>query len=318
MIEKGDVVPQYSPATRGSIGRMERGAHRSRVTATYLELAPCAALQAHVRAFFSFTPGPAPESGLRPILRRVVFTEGDPYSGPMLATAEASIVVGLGTVCLVGDWVPAGEGCVAPHLVGPTTRAAQGPPGRLPAMVGAYLRPAHLARLTRLPASTLTDRIIPLGDVLGSSARDIVHGFERLGRNGVVDDLERALLCRFRSRPEARSRLDVPGLCAWVNESGGCLTVDEMAASAGVTRQHLTREFGKYVGLPPKVYGRLARFHAALRRVARGAWGRWAEVAVTVGYSDQSHMIAEFRTFSGLTPGQLATDPLFHPFLAGR
>jgi AraC-like DNA-binding protein len=38
-------------------------------------------------------------------------------------------------------------------------------------------------------------------------------------------------------------------------------------------------------------------------------------VAFEVGYTDQSHMIAEFRQFSSLTPHMLATERWFHPFI---
>jgi hypothetical protein len=34
-----------------------------------------------------------------------------------------------------------------------------------------------------------------------------------------------------------------------------------------------------------------------------------------MGYADQSHMIAEFRQFSGLTPQTLASRQWFHPFI---
>ena len=34
-----------------------------------------------------------------------------------------------------------------------------------------------------------------------------------------------------------------------------------------------------------------------------------------MGYADQSHMIAEFRQFSSLTPQELANRDWFHPFI---
>jgi AraC-like DNA-binding protein len=37
--------------------------------------------------------------------------------------------------------------------------------------------------------------------------------------------------------------------------------------------------------------------------------------AAELGYADQSHMIAEFRELSGLTPDALATQRWFHPFI---
>jgi AraC-like DNA-binding protein len=41
----------------------------------------------------------------------------------------------------------------------------------------------------------------------------------------------------------------------------------------------------------------------------------WAQAAAGMGYADQSHMIAEFRRFGGLTPHELASQDWFHPFI---
>ncbi|MCC7123470.1 MAG: hypothetical protein IT178_01375 [Acidobacteria bacterium] len=38
-------------------------------------------------------------------------------------------------------------------------------------------------------------------------------------------------------------------------------------------------------------------------------------VACDLGYSDQSHLIAEFQELAGLTPVALATRRWFHPFI---
>lgn len=69
------------------------------------------------------------------------------------------------------------------------------------------------------------------------------------------------------------------------------------------------------MGVSPKRYCRLSRFHAALAYAGAGSGLQWAEVAADLGYADQSHMIAEFREFSSLTPDALATQRWFHPFI---
>lgn len=41
-------------------------------------------------------------------------------------------------------------------------------------------------------------------------------------------------------------------------------------------------------------------------------------MAAESGYSDQSHMIAEFRRFAGMTPEALLHGRWFHPFIERR
>jgi AraC-like DNA-binding protein len=62
-----------------------------------------------------------------------------------------------------------------------------------------------------------------------------------------------------------------------------------------------------------KLFLRLMRFRALLA-ASSSASQHWADLATRCGYSDQSHMIADFRTFSGSTPANLARSNTFHPF----
>jgi AraC-like DNA-binding protein len=66
-----------------------------------------------------------------------------------------------------------------------------------------------------------------------------------------------------------------------------------------------------------KLYCRLTRFRAALSSAAAES-PNWAEAAAELGYADQSHMIAEFREFSSLTPARLLSERRFHPFVPDR
>jgi AraC-like DNA-binding protein len=88
-----------------------------------------------------------------------------------------------------------------------------------------------------------------------------------------------------------------------------------MAWAAGVSRQALTRTFREHVGVTPKLYCMLARFQSSLVVAGSGRNAECARVAAELGYADQSHMIAECRRFSSLTPYQLATSKWFHPFI---
>ena len=93
------------------------------------------------------------------------------------------------------------------------------------------------------------------------------------------------------------------------------MTVHRLADAAGVSRRQLTRVFRQVVGVSPKRYCRLARFQSGLGLAGVGSGVKWARVAAELGYADQSHMIAEFRELSSLTPEALATQQWFHPFI---
>jgi AraC-like DNA-binding protein len=69
-----------------------------------------------------------------------------------------------------------------------------------------------------------------------------------------------------------------------------------------VSNRHLIRTFRDVVGLPPKSFARIRRFHAALRALP-AATAR-AQLAFDLGYADQAHFNHEFRRLSGVTPSQ--------------
>jgi AraC-like DNA-binding protein len=81
--------------------------------------------------------------------------------------------------------------------------------------------------------------------------------------------------------------------------------VDALVGHAGVSARQLRRRFDRAVGYGPAFLARLARLqrfaHEAVRRPERGL----AELAASVGYTDQAHLAKDTRSIAGCTPRQL-------------
>ena len=301
-----------------------RGANGPPIVACYREFVPHPALRSRVRALFSFTSRVEPAPGLRRVTFEVRFAAGDRYQSPLFADGNASIVFDLGTIVhRAGVWCDSAA-ARGGKVIGPMRRVTPDARAELPAMVGAYLRPAQLSAFANLPSCEVTDRILPVEELWGSTAVELS---ERLAdpnesEAGRVDLLEEALLLLMSQPREKGSAVDISRIADWVTRRGGHASVERLADAAGVSRQHLTRLFRERVGVSPKLYSRLARFQSALGHASAGDRVDWARVAGDLGYADQSHMIAEFREFSSLTPHVLATERWFHPFIerakAGR
>lgn len=281
--------------------------------ARYREFAPCAALQPYIRAFFTYTTAAANDPA-RGITREIRFAAGTPSWSNLFADGHVSVVFAFGTGYRVdGLWEP-GPARPHGHVIGAMSTVRATSPGESLVQVGAYFRAAEARRFTGVPACELTNRIIALEDLWGARASQADAEFgEARGDEERVRRLESALLARM--MPARRSALDVPGLAAWALRRQRRLSVEDLAHAAGVSRQHLTRAFRESVGVTPKLYCRLARFQAGLSYSRRAAHVDWAQAAAELGYADQSHMIAEFRQFSGLTPGSCASGRTFHPFM---
>lgn len=152
-------------------------------------------------------------------------------------------------------------------------------------------------------AHELCDRITPLGDLLG---REALALRERLldtpsleARFGVVEDWLTARL-----DPRRATNPLVEWALARLESHHGQVAVDTLAREAGVSRKHLAGLFRQQVGPGAKSLARVHRFRAAVAMLAGRDRVPWAELAMHCGYYDQSHLVRDFRAFSGFAPGE--------------
>jgi transcriptional regulator GlxA family with amidase domain len=87
-----------------------------------------------------------------------------------------------------------------------------------------------------------------------------------------------------------------------ITRAAGNLRVRELAAGLGLSDRRLEQIFHLHVGLSPKAACRLARFRGTLDLLAQPKRPTWAEIALDGGFSDQSHLVNEFRALTGLAP----------------
>lgn len=87
-----------------------------------------------------------------------------------------------------------------------------------------------------------------------------------------------------------------------VSSFGRGIGVTQVTKQLGMTSARFIRHFSKIVGLTPKRFARVLRFHRVLDVASQGRRIDWARVAVECGYFDQAHLIHEFREFSGMNP----------------
>jgi len=182
-------------------------------------------------------------------------------------------------------------------------------------MIGAYFRAGGLAAFTGVPLHELTNRAVRVEDIWGPDAADIAARLAELSEAARVDVLESLLLERLEARRTQQVSVDVSGLAGSIERRAGRVRVEQLTCDAGVSRQHLARIFRERVGVTPKLYARLARFQSSLAYAGAGEAADGADAAVALGYADQSHWIAEFKEFSGLTPHSFAARCWFHPFV---
>ena len=153
-----------------------------------------------------------------------------------------------------------------------------------------------------------------LGDVAPSAANSIVDLDVLIG--GEASELRDELLAA--ESPSARfvvleaflrARSSAVAIPAFVRDaveriesSHGSLRVADLHEELGVSRKHLAVSFARYVGISAKAYAQIQRFLWTLEQLRNSTDVEWSRLAAEAGYSDQSHLVRDFRRVGAASP----------------
>lgn len=91
-----------------------------------------------------------------------------------------------------------------------------------------------------------------------------------------------------------------------LEKAGGHMQVKDLASVIGVHVRTLERLFRTHLGVTPKRLARLVRLKGVAQRLRQGDVTSLAELALSCGYSDQAHMVRDFKGMTGLLPSSIA------------
>ena len=166
--------------------------------------------------------------------------------------------------------------------------------------VGARLEPGAAELLFGVSAHELAERHTPLDDLWGTATD---RAQERLVEAATPQrqlELFEAILAERLPRVRGLHPAVAHALGRFETFSG----VREVVGETGYSHRRFIELFRRAVGLSPKLYCRVLRFQSALHELAERSAGSLADLALTAGYSDQSHFNREFREFSGMPPSE--------------
>jgi AraC-like DNA-binding protein len=178
------------------------------------------------------------------------------------------------------------------------------------------ISPLASRALFGMPAGELADLDLHADDVIGAAAVEL---WERIGELGTWPE-------RFAALDAVLSRMAEPVIvdtpapvrAAWarLGATGGTIGVAALAREVGWSERQLEKAFRREIGMAPKQAARVIRFDRARRALQAQARGRaglahrhaggvgldLARLAADWRYHDQSHLIRDFRAFTGLAP----------------
>ena len=177
--------------------------------------------------------------------------------------------------------------------------------------VAAMTTPGGLGAFVRVPARTLTDRTVPLDrPVLDVDGPALVAAVAEQGSEPErVAALRAALegIVQIADAGRVAAAREVAAVARVAETDRSVRRVEDLSALAGVTERTLQRMFAEHAGLTPAwVIRRYRILDAAEQARLHGVEVSWADLAADLGYSDQAHLVRDFRTHLGTTPAAYA------------
>ncbi len=173
---------------------------------------------------------------------------------------------------------------------------------------GIRLKPEMLHMLFKVPSSVLYTDFTDFENIAGNNAKLFVEQLaEAPDEAAIFYRTEAFLLAQLHGHKQERNCLaEAVNL---IRVLGGGVSIEKICKSVCINPRRLQRSFQKEMGLSPKAYQRLIRFYSAYRDThSLQQAGGWAGLSYNNGYSDQAHLIREFKEFTGLLPTELLSN----------
>lgn len=172
------------------------------------------------------------------------------------------------------------------------------------------------------PITEIKNNIIPIRDINNNEWLDLENRLSDLKDNKeIVDCLEENLLKKLGKNNLFNSYLSVNynrvlSAIKSIENSNGNINIKELSSIVCLSDKQFNRIFADYVGINPKNFLRIVRYQSVLLKLQNSNFSKYKDIDLLdlvydFGYYDQSHLINNFKEFTGYTPKEYIN--LFNP-----
>ncbi len=186
-------------------------------------------------------------------------------------------------------------------LVGASTRYTIIDTAQQISVAGIHFKPGGAFPFFKPPGGEFQDSAVALDALWRSAATEMRERMqESPTAEGKLDVMEQYLM-RCAVRPFEEDGPVTFALRAFNRVPHG-QTIADVTSQLGLSARRFIDLFRAQVGLTPKLFCRVRRFHGVIERVHRAEEVDWTDLALSCGYYDQAHFIRDFRGFAGVSP----------------
>ncbi|MEP7373236.1 MAG: helix-turn-helix domain-containing protein [Chitinophagaceae bacterium] len=164
-------------------------------------------------------------------------------------------------------------------------------------------QPSGINQLLGIPAGGVRDTIIPAEYLFGKREPEL---YEKLAEAITIRE-KLKLLNHFFEELVAKKMYPedavIKASLQLIIKNKGVTSLHQLVKLTGYTERHIERKFIESVGINPRKFGNIIRLQHFLKQLKNEPINRkLTAIAYETGYADQSHLIKEFKKFTGMTP----------------
>jgi AraC-like DNA-binding protein len=164
-------------------------------------------------------------------------------------------------------------------------------------------QPNGIYQLLGIPATEFQDSIIPVEYVFDYKASVLQEKLHQQNNNELRIELLNHFFRGLINNKLVSNQSIINNSLDFILTNKGNFSVKQLVEYTGYTERHLERKFKECIGLNPKKFGNVIRLHHFLKLLKNKSDAtNLTAICYDAGFSDQSHLIKDFRKHTGISP----------------
>ncbi len=167
-------------------------------------------------------------------------------------------------------------------------------------------KPNGVYKIFGIQTKDVNNDLVYADDIFGNKVKNFFYQLAEARGSVEQKTVADNYLTRLFVQNNQTSNLDIVTIVSnEILKFNGDVKIRHIAYHANMSVRTLERRFIEQVGVSPKLFVSITRFSFALRQKNLHPQKSWTEIAIEANYYDQTHLIKDFKRFTGESPSHM-------------
>ncbi len=162
-------------------------------------------------------------------------------------------------------------------------------------------QPGALFRLIGMPRYELTNSFIDAESVLPIQIKELTEQLKNADSYAQIIQLAESFIGKLIRRSKIQAH-GIDRAAQFLLQATDPISMDWLASQSCLSARQFERKFQERMGVTASQLARIARFDKAFMMKNAQPHLDWLSVAIQCGYYDYTHLVRDYKAFTGLTP----------------